>query len=135
MNISVNQDKVRTWKPSTFSPILSVILAAFAIAVIAGVVAWQGIDTTETTDSQVAPAAAQIPAQRAVVPTFYYLVDSEAEGLAILAATNEVDSPYNAYFLDMSIPENERLLELMSEDLLTAAMMGNEVNTFIVDTR
>jgi len=135
MNISVNQEKVGTWKRSSFSPILTVLIAAFAFAVVAGVLAWQGTGNSETIARDAASAPAAVPMPRAVTPTYYYLVNSEADGAAILAATNEVDSPYNAYFLDMSNPENERLLELMSEDLLIAAMAGNEVNTFIVDAR
>ena len=134
MNTSIGHSKIGTQKPTQYGAGVALVLAAAIIVVLASVLASQ---TQDTDSAPAAPSttAANLPIAPEIVPTFYYLVDSEEAGAAILAASNEVESAQHTFFIDMSKPGNHESVQAMIEDLRLAEMGGTPTNTFIVDAR
>jgi hypothetical protein len=129
MNISVGKTTLRRNNWPGFGALLASLTA---VGVLAGVGIWQATDSDSTTTVSSPPAARPVDLQAAITPSYFYLVDSQAEAdlLYEIAFEQEMNFGGNGTFnsnfsvIDMSTPEGQETYRLLNAEL-TQAQLGN----------
>jgi len=135
MTILIGRGKDHSWKQGNTRNLLTGVFSiAVAVAVVAGALLWQGSDNAGTSLNEAAKPVVQTSTNQEFVPNYYYLVNSEAEFLALMA-DSDAEAFNHMFFIDMSKPESAEYLNLLNQDIMGAAEMGYPVSTFIVDAR
>jgi len=133
MTISIGQGNQRSWKQSNARHLFTGFLTMIAaVAVVAGALLWQGTDSATVIEAP--KEYFRTSTYQEFAPKTYYLVNSEEEGLALMA-DSDAEAFNHVFFIDMSKPGSAEFVNVLNYDIGAAAEMGYPVSTVIVDAR